>query len=117
MEGFNALVCSSWLDFSLTVPTHLAPMQYFLWKLAKLHSVVRKWECETKRLENLALVTIEKEKEKMDANNGVDYFYSDRSSNIKDLFLKRHTILDHKAETLHQKSHVIWLQDGDENTK
>ena len=68
---------------------------------------MRKCECDTKRLKNLALVTIEKEIEKMDANIGVDYFCSDRSSNIKDLFLKRQTILDHKAETLRQKSHAI----------
>ena len=103
VEGFNSLVHSSWMALYLEAPAHLSTMQAFLFKLAKLHSSVCNWEKEMKRLENIALVSIEKEISFMDENIGVDYFCYDRSDHIKEIFQKRQIILDHKAETLRQK--------------
>ena len=68
-------------------------------------------------MEDESLLCIAHEISRLEVVWVMDPFRPGRIEHLKPLFHQKQSILDHKEDTLHQKSRAIWLRPGDENSK
>ena len=112
---FSSLVTSSWLaDSPLLSCDHMAILTY---KLKRLKIAVKSWEKEQYFIRNRELIGIDLQIQALLSLQTFGILSISNSLQLSALKTKKDSLLAHEVLTWKLKSRVLWINEGDANTK
>ena len=116
-EDFTDLMRKEWDLLLTTTPGHLGPLKSLLYKLNILQPIVHLWEKNKKKSIKHDLSSIEGDILSMETHLLHDPSSEALQEDLKTCHSLGMKLLTHKEESLRQYSRVVWLLEGDQNSR